>query len=623
MALDRREKPGDVAGATTSAKPNACGMNRIEDYGLIGDLRTAALVGRDGSIDWLCLPRFDSGACFAALLGDERNGRWLLAPAGAVVSTSRRYRGETLVLETEFRTDDGAVRVVDCMPRGAGASRVVRIVEGLEGSVAMRMELVIRFDYGAAVPWVQRMNGGIAAMSGPDAVSLSTPVATHGENLTTIADFTVGAGDKVPFVLSWHASHEPPPAPLEPFAAVEQTESWWHEWSAQCSYAGEWRDEVVRSLITLKALTYEPTGGIVAAPTTSLPEELGGVRNWDYRFCWLRDAALTLEALIENGYADEAMAFRDWAMRAAAGDPAQLRIMYGVAGERRLPEAKLEWLSGYEGSAPVRVGNAAADQLQLDVYGELMNLANMASAVEGDFQPRIWRRQIAVMDFLECAWRKPDEGIWEVRGPRRHFSHSKVMAWVAFDRAIKMAERFGADAPLDGWKRIRQEIHDEVCREGYDAERNTFTQYYGSKELDAAVLLIPAVGFLPGDDPRVVGTIDAIQREITQDGLVRRYSTEQSDDGLPGTEGVFLPCSFFLADALALAGREAEARALFERLLALCNDVGLISEEYDTFAKRQVGNFPQAFTHLQLIKTASILGRQPALEAPEGVQSAG
>jgi GH15 family glucan-1,4-alpha-glucosidase len=598
-------------------------MKRIEDYGLIGDLRTAALVGRDGSIDWLCLPRFDSGACFAALLGDARNGRWSLSPAGTVLGTSRRYRGETLVLETEFETEDGAARIVDFMPRGDAAGHVVRIVEGLRGSVPIRMELVIRFDYGAAVPWVQRLNGGIAAMSGPDAVCLSTPVATRGENLTTVADFTVGPGDRVPFVLSWHSSHEPAPAPIEPFAALEQTEAWWRDWSAQCTYEGEWRDDVLRSLITLKALTYEPTGGIVAAPTTSLPEELGGVRNWDYRFCWLRDAALTLEALIENGYAGEAMAFRDWAMRAAAGDPAQLRIMYGVAGERRLPENELGWLSGYEGSAPVRVGNAAADQLQLDVYGELMNLADMASAVEGDFEPRIWRRQVAVMDFLECAWRKPDEGIWEVRGPRRHFTHSKVMAWVAFDRAIKMAERFGADAPLDGWKRIRQEIHDEVCREGYDPERNTFTQYYGSKELDAAVLLIPTVGFLPGDDPRVVGTIDAIQREITHDGLARRYSTEESDDGLPGTEGVFLPCSFFLADALALAGREVDARALFERLLSLRNDLGLISEEYDTFAKRQVGNYPQAFTHLQLIKTASILGRQPALETPHGVQSAG
>jgi GH15 family glucan-1,4-alpha-glucosidase len=582
-------------------------MKKIEDYGLIGDLRTSALVGRDGSIDWLCMPRFDSGASFAALLGDERNGRWLLAPAGIVLTTTRRYRDETLVLETVFETEDGAARLVDFMPRGDEAGSVVRIVEGLRGMVPMRMELVIRFDYGSSVPWVQRMNGGIAAMSGPDAVRLSTPVATRGENLTTVADFTVGAGDRVPFVLSWHASHEPPPAPIEPFAALERTDSWWREWSARCTYTGEWRDEVLRSLITLKALTYEPTGGIVAAATTSLPEELGGVRNWDYRFCWLRDAALTLEALIDNGYSDEAMAFRDWAMRVASGDPAQLRIMYGVAGERRLPEDELDWLPGYEGSAPVRVGNAAADQLQLDVYGELMSLADIASAAADDFQPRIWRRQLAVMDFLETAWRKPDEGIWEVRGPRRHFTHSKVMAWVAFDRAIAMAERAGADAPIDGWKQLRQEIHDEVCREGYDRERNTFTQYYGSKELDAAVLLIPAVGFLPGDDERVIGTIEAIQREITHDGFARRYSTEESDDGLPGTEGVFLPCSFFLADALALAGREAEARALFERLLALRNDLGLISEEYDTFAKRQVGNYPQAFTHLQLIKTASVL----------------
>jgi GH15 family glucan-1,4-alpha-glucosidase len=598
-------------------------MQEIEDYGLIGDLRTAALVGRDGSIDWLCLPRFDSGACFAALLGDERNGHWRIAPAGAVRSTSRRYRGETLVLETEFETEDDAARVIDFMPRGDGAGSVVRIVEGLRGRVPMRMELVIRFDYGSAIPWVQKLNGGIVALSGPDALCLDTPVATRGEGLTTVADFSVGAGDRVPFTLRWHASHELRPAPLEPFAELERTESWWREWSARCSYEGEWRNAVVRSLITLKALTYEPTGAIVAAPTTSLPEEIGGVRNWDYRYCWLRDAALTLEALIEHGYADEAMAFRDWAMRTAAGDPGQARIMYGVAGERRLPEIELAWLRGYEGSAPVRIGNAAAEQLQLDVYGELMNLANTASAAEGVFEPRIWRRQVAVMDFLECAWRKPDEGIWEIRGPRRHFTHSKVMAWVAFDRAIKIAERFGADAPVDGWKRLRREIHDEVCREGYDAERKTFTQYYGSKSLDAAVLLIPVVGFLPGDDERVVGTIDAIKHELTQDGFVRRYSTEESDDGLQGSEGVFLPCSFFLADALALAGRTAEARALFQRLLALRNDLGLIAEEYDTAAGRQVGNFPQAFTHLQVIKTASVLERQPALERATSVQRAG
>jgi GH15 family glucan-1,4-alpha-glucosidase len=598
-------------------------MQRIEDYGLIGDLRTAALVGRNGSIDWLCMPRFDSGACFAALLGNERNGRWLITPADALVSSSRRYRGETLVLETSFETEQGAVRIVDFMPRAEGADRVVRIVEGRRGSVPMRMELVLRFDYGSAVPWVRRLNGGIAAISGPDAVSLSTPVATRGENLTTVADFIVAAGDRVPFVLGWHPSHEPAPAAIDPFAALDETASWWRAWSAKCTYEGEWRDAVVRSLITLKALTYEPTGGIVAAPTTSLPEELGGVRNWDYRYCWLRDSALTLEALIENGYSDEAMAFRDWAMRVASGDPAQLRIMYGVAGERRLPEGELDWLTGYEGSRPVRVGNAAAEQLQLDVFGELMSLADRATAAAGVLLPQVWRRQVAVLDLLERAWRKPDEGIWEVRGPRRHFTHSKVMAWVAFDRAIQMAERFAADAPIDGWKRLRKEIHDEVCREGYDPERRTFTHYYGSNELDAAVLLIPVVGFLPGDDERVTGTIDAVQRELTQDGLVLRYSTEQSDDGLPGSEGVFLPCSFFLADALALAGREAEARVLFERLLSVRNDLGLISEEYDTAARRQVGNFPQAFTHLQLIKTASVLESQPALETLQRVPIAG
>jgi GH15 family glucan-1,4-alpha-glucosidase len=591
---------------------------RIEDYALIGDLRTAALVGRDGSIDWLCLPRFDSGACFAGLLGDERHGHWRVAPAGEVLSTSRRYRPGSLVLETEFETADGTVRIVDCMPVGGANNEVVRLVEGVHGAVPMRMDLVIRFDYGHAVPWVQKANGGMIALAGPDALGLRTPVATHGEGLATVADFVIREGDRVPFSLTWHPSHEPTPAPIDPLAAVKATERWWRDWSSRCEYAGEWRDEVVTSLMVLKALTFEPTGGIVAAPTTSLPEEIGGVRNWDYRYCWLRDAALTLEALILGGYAEEAMAFRDWAMRTAAGDPAQLQIMYGVAGERRLPEEELTWLSGYEGSSPVRVGNAAVDQFQLDVYGELMSLGYEATSREGVLEPRVWRRQNAVMDFLESAWRKPDEGIWEVRGPRRHFTHSKVMAWVAFDRAIKVAERFGADAPLDGWKRLRAEIHAEVCREGYDADRRTFTQHYGSAELDASVLLIPAVGFLPGDDERVLGTIEAVKRELTHDGFVRRYSTELSDDGLPGTEGAFLPCSFWLVDALALSGQVEEARAFYERLLGLRNDLGLISEEYDPVAGRLVGNFPQAFTHLALIKSASVLDEAGAAEIEFG-----
>ena len=591
---------------------------RIEDYALIGDLRTAALVGRDGSIDWLCLPRFDSGACFASLLGDERHGHWRVAPAGKVLSTSRRYRPGTLVLETEFETAEGTVRLVDCMPIGGDATEVVRLVEGVSGAVPMRMDLVIRFDYGHSVPWVQKANGATVALSGPDALCLRTPVATHGESLATVADFVVTEGDRVPFSLTSHASHEPTPAPVNAVAAVAATERWWRDWSSRCEYDGAWRDEVVSSLITLKALTYEPTGGIVAAPTASLPEEIGGVRNWDYRYCWLRDSALTLEALILGGYADEAMAFRDWAMRTAAGDPAQLQIMYGIAGERRLPEEELGWLPGYEGSAPVRVGNAAVDQFQLDVYGELMNLGYEATSREGVLHPIVWRRQNAIMDFLESAWRKPDEGIWEVRGPRRHFTHSKVMAWVAFDRAIKIAERFGADAPLDGWKRLRAEIHAEVCREGYDAERNTFTQYYGSVELDASVLLIPAVGFLPCDDPRVLGTIEAIKRDLTSDGLVRRYSTELSDDGLPGTEGAFLPCSFWLVDALALSGQVDEARSFYKRLLGLRNDLGLISEEYDAVAGRLVGNFPQAFTHLALIKSAAVLDEAGAAEPEFG-----
>ena len=581
---------------------------RIEDYGMIGNLRTAALVGRDGSIDWLCLPRFDSGACFASLLGDERHGRWLLAPIGPVRRTSRAYREGTLVLETDFETDDGVVRVIDCMPPRDERTGVVRIVEGLRGSVPMQMELVIRLDYGAAVPWVQRANGGIVALAGPDALRLHTPVETRGEALTTVAEFTVSRGDRVPFALAWHPSHEPAPEPIEPFSAVDHADYWWQQWSSRCTYAGEARDEVLQSLIVLKALTYEPTGGIVAAPTTSLPEKLGGVRNWDYRYCWLRDAALTLEALVIGGYVEEALAFRGWVMRATAGDPTQGQIMYGLAGERRLPEAELPWLSGYEESGPVRVGNSAAHQFQLDVYGELANVSNTVSAMYGMFDPRSWRRHRAVMNFLESAWREPDEGIWEVRGPRRHFTHSKVMAWVAFDRTIKIAERAQVDfASIERWKTIRDEIHAEVCREAFDPERNTFTQYYGSKKLDASLLLIPAMGFLPVDDERIAGTVDAIQRELTRDGLVLRYSTDESDDGLPGSEGAFLPCSFWLADALVMIGRVDEARELFARLLAIRNDLGLISEEYDTTARRLIGNFPQAFTHLTLIKTAALL----------------
>jgi GH15 family glucan-1,4-alpha-glucosidase len=588
---------------------------RIEDYGLIGNLRTAALVGRDGSVDWLCLPRFDSGACFAALLGDERHGRWVVAPAGGVRRVTRRYRPGTLVLETEFETADGTVRLVDTMPPGGGAESLVRVVEGVRGSVPMQLELVVRFDYGSTVPWATSDLGGLSAIAGPDALRLWTPVDLHGEGLTTVGQFTVREGERVPFVLDWHPSHLPAPEPVDAFHAVARTERFWQQWSARCTYQGEWREPVLSSLVALKGLTYAPTGGIVAAPTASLPEAIGGVRNWDYRFCWVRDAVLTLGAFMQCGYADEALAFRDWLLRATSGQPSDLRIMYGIAGERRLPEEELDWLPGYEGSSPVRIGNGAADQFQLDVYGELADAGHLGRSaaaglgipVEAVEDPVHWRRSLAMFEALESMWPEPDEGIWEVRGPRRHFTHSKVMAWVAFDRAVRAVEQFGRQGPVDRWRRIRAEIHAEICREGYDADRGTFTQYYGSRELDASVLLIPAVGFLPPTDERVLGTIEAVQRELTQDDLVYRYATEASDgsvDGLPGKEGAFLPCSFWLADALAMSGRVTEARALFERLLSLRNDLGLLSEEYDVDRQRMCGNFPQAFTHLALVGTA-------------------
>jgi GH15 family glucan-1,4-alpha-glucosidase len=588
---------------------------RIEDYGLIGNLRTAALVGSDGSVDWLCLPRFDSGACFAALLGDERHGRWVVAPAGGVRRVTRRYRPGTLVLETEFETADGTVRLVDCMPPGGGADSLVRVVEGVRGSVPMRMELVARLDYGATVPWVTNDLGGLSAMAGPDALRLWTPVDLRGEGLTTVAQFTLREGERVPFVLDWHPSHLPAPDPVDAFHAVARTQSFWEQWSGRCNYQGEWKEPVLSSLVALKGLTYAATGGIVAAPTASLPEAIGGVRNWDYRFCWVRDAVLTLGAFMQCGYADEALAFRDWLLRATSGRPSDLRIMYGIAGERRLPEEELDWLPGYEGSSPVRVGNGAAEQFQLDVYGELADAGHLARStaaalgisIEDAENPVHWRRHLAMWDTVESLWSQPDEGIWEVRGPRRHFTHSKVMAWVAFDRAVKAVEQFGRHGPVDRWRRIRAEIHAEVCREGYDADRGTFTQYYGSRELDASLLLIPAVGFLPPTDKRVLGTIEAVQRELTQDDLVYRYATEAGDgtvDGLPGKEGAFLPCSFWLADALAMSGRVSEARELFERLLSLRNDLGLLSEEYDVDRGCMCGNFPQAFTHLALIGTA-------------------
>ena len=579
---------------------------RIEDYGLIGDLRSAALVGRNGSIDWLCLPRFDSASCFTALLGDESHGRWLVAPSVEVTGTSRRYRPGTLVLETEFETADGTVRVTDFMPRRGGrAPQVMRIVDGLTGRVAMRMELALRPDYGAVVPWVDRMVDGVRVQSGPDAFHLSTPLDLNVDRDATTAAFSVDEGDSKRFVLSWYPSYEEAPPVEDADSALARTEAYWREWSGRCTYDGEYRDAVLTSLIALKAMTDETTGAIVAAPTTSLPEDLGGMRNWDYRYCWLRDSVLTLNALLLGGYTDEALAFRDFAFRAGTGDPAKLQIMYGVGGERRLDEFELDWLPGYEGSRPVRVGNAASGQFQLDVYGEVVGVASIAALMLDQFDPKNWPRSRANVEYVESIWRQPDDGIWEARGPRRHYTQSKVMAWVVFDRAIALAEHFGLDAPLDRWRQVRQEIHDEVCEKGYDAERGTFTQYYGSKELDAAALAVVLVGFLPASDPRVTGTIDAVRDGLGHDGFISRYSTADTDDGLSGTEGQFLACSFWLVSALALNGRVDEARTLFERLLGLTNDLGLLAEEYDVARQRQVGNFPQAFSHLALINAAA------------------
>ncbi len=583
----------------------------IEDYALIGDHQTAALVSHRGSVDWLCLPRFDSAACFAALLGTEENGHWRIAPKGAGACTRRAYRRDTLVLDTEWETDEGTVRVTDLMPQRDRAPDLVRIVEGLAGRLTVRSTLRLRFDYGSVVPWVRRTNGHRVAVAGPDSVWLrSEPeVRTWGEERATYSEFTVEAGEKVAFVLTWHPSHEPRPPLVDPYEALRHSVEDWRAWVSHCRYDGPYRDAVVRSLITLKALIYAPTGGIVAAPTTSLPELVGGVRNWDYRYCWLRDSTLTLGALLSAGYQDEAVAWRDWLVRAVAGDPADLRIMYGLAGERRLPEYELPWLPGFRGSAPVRTGNDAAQQLQLDVYGEVMNSLSLARASGLPPERHVWRLQCALMDFLKTAWREPDEGLWEVRGGRRQFVHSKVMAWVAADRAVRTLE---AEPELEGdleeWRALREEIHREVCERGYDPERNTFTQFYGSQELDAALLVIPRLGFLPPDDPRVIGTIDAVRDELGQNGLLRRYSAEKTAvDGLPGGEGTFLVCSFWLADALHLIGRTKEARELFDRLVGLANDVGLLAEEYDPVAGHQLGNFPQAFSHIGLVGTALAL----------------
>ncbi|MFF2375424.1 glycoside hydrolase family 15 protein [Streptomyces xiamenensis] len=587
---------------------------RIEDYALIGDMQTAALVCRDGSADWLCLPRFDSHAVFAGLLGTDEHGFWRIGPAhGKDVppppATRRRYVGDSLILESEWDTTRGTVRVTDFMPpRGDSAPQLVRIVEGVSGRVPMRSALRMRFSYGWVVPWVHKVDDRTVAVAGPDSVWLDTSAETYGKNLTTYSDFTVAPGDRIAFTISWQPSHKEPPAVPQPEEALAATEEFWRDWVSHCTYHGPYREAVVRSLITLKALTYAPTGGIVAAPTTSLPEEIGGSRNWDYRYTWLRDAAITLSSLLRTGYHEEARAWREWLLRAVAGDPENLQIMYGVAGERELSEAELSWLPGYENSQPVRIGNGAAGQLQLDVYGEVteaLHLGHMTGLARNDHANLL---QLKLIRYLEDHWNEPDEGIWEVRGPRRHFVHSKVMAWVAVDRTVKLIESGEVDGPLERWRDLRDEIHRDVCEHGYDKERNTFTQSYGSQELDASLLLIPQMGFLPPDDKRVIGTVEAIQRELsTLDGFILRYPTagdEAGVDGLEGDEGAFLACSFWMADDLAMIGRVDEARKLFERLLSLRNDLGLLAEEWDPRRQRQVGNFPQAFSHVPLIDTA-------------------
>ncbi|HET7573433.1 MAG TPA: glycoside hydrolase family 15 protein [Gaiellaceae bacterium] len=584
---------------------------KIEDYALLGDLQTAALVGPGGSIDWLCFPRFDSGACFAALLGSPDNGRWLLAPTGTA-SATRRYLHDTLVLETTWQTETGRARVLDFMPPRGKEPDVVRIVEGVEGRVRFRSELTIRFDYGRVVPWVRRLDGSRVAVAGPDALCFRTPAATRGEDMHTVSDLAVDEGERIPFVLTWYPSHEEPPPAIDPEQALAETESFWREWNdgGLGDLPPDWAALVRRSLIVLKALTYEPTGGIVAAPTTSLPEWIGSVRNWDYRYCWLRDATLTLLALLQGGHADEAAAWRSWLLRAVAGDPADVQIMYGVGGERRLSEFELPWLDGYEGSRPVRVGNAASEQLQLDVFGEVMDALYQARVSGLPHDEQAWRIQRALLEHLEGAWREPDEGIWEIRGERRHFVHSKAMAWVAFDRAVRSVEEHGLDGPVDRWRALRDEICAEVCEHGFDETLGSFVQSYGSQELDASLLLLPLVGFLPASDPRIRGTIEAVERELLHDGFLLRYKTHAEAgsaagvDGLPPGEGVFLPCSFWLVDCYELLGRHDDAHALFERLVGLANDLGLLAEEYDPRAGRQLGNFPQAFTHLALVNSA-------------------
>ncbi|HET6466766.1 MAG TPA: glycoside hydrolase family 15 protein [Geminicoccaceae bacterium] len=594
----------------------------IENYGFIGNMVSGALVGRDGSIDWLCLPRFDSDACFAALLGTPEHGRWLIAPDEEVRRTTRRYRPGTAILETTFETAGGAVTLIDFMPLTDDEDYVdvVRIVRGDRGRVPMRTELIVRFGYGRHVPWVRREEFGLRAIAGPDAVELHTHIDLRGENFTTLGEFAVGEGESVSFTLAYHPSHRPLSRARDCQQSLTETAAYWCEWSGGCRFeespgwGGEWREAVARSLITLKLLEYAPTGGIIAAPTTSLPERLGGVRNWDYRYCWIRDATLTLYALLTSGYREEARAWREWLLRAEAGSPADLQIMYGIAGERRLMEFELPWLPGYENSRPVRVGNAAYCQRQIDVYGELMDAMHVARKFQLEVSDEAWRMQRVLMENLERIWREPDEGIWEMRGPRRHFTHSKLMAWVAFDRAVKAVEMFGRVGPVERWRRLRDVIHADICRNGYSEEKNAFVQYYGGRTLDASLLLMAEMGFLPPEDPRFRGTVEAIERELMFDGLVLRYRSEDDVDGLPGGEGAFLACSFWLADAYEMMGRHGDAERLFEHLLSLRNDLGLLAEEYDPRAKRQLGNFPQGFSHIGLVNTANnlISSRGPA-----------
>ena len=602
-------------------------MARIEDYGLIGDLQTAALVGRDGSIDWACFPRFDSGACFAALLGTTDHGRWLIAPRSDAWSPGRRYRENTLVLETEWETDGGKARVIDFMPPRGEAPDIVRIVEGLAGEVEFDSELVIRYDYGSTLPWVRRMDDDTrVAVAGPDGLCFRSAVEHRGENMRTIGEFTVREGERVPFTLTWYPSNEELPERIDAEQALQDTVDYWTGWVAGCEYDGTWKQAVHESLIVLKALTYAPTGGIVAAPTTSLPEKIGGERNWDYRFCWLRDATLVLLAFINAGYLEEAHAWRTWLLRAAAGDPAALQIMYGVGGERRLTEMTLDWLPGYEGSRPVRAGNAASEQFQLDVFGEVLDAMHQGRVHELERSPEAWSLQRRLLGFLEHAWKEPDDGIWEVRGGRRHFTHSKVMAWVAFDRGVKAVEEYGRAGPVERWRKVRDEIHREVCERGFDHELNSFTQSYGSKRLDASLLVIPLVGFLPADDGAVLGTVAAIERELYRDGFVYRYAGDDEQaqvDGLPAGEGAFLPCTFWLADNFALQGRLDEAEELFERLLSTRSDLGLLAEEWDPASRRQLGNFPQAFTHVALVNSAFNLDRQHDATPEQRAQPSG